>query len=539
LAKSLSGRRESTRDKDAKGAKTKKLLALEQLKREKKVQKEVQAKMEESEDDSLDFGDDDDDSDDDYEDSSGLKPWQKKAAAAQKSKSRLGRDDSDDDMDIDADDEVAPQQKKSRPAVNHPSTAHLEAGLDDFLKVVIPRRRLARWCNEPFFEAAVLECYVRLFIGEDDSGEKVYRLCEIVDVKVGSKSYKFPVASKNDKPIATNKQLTLKFGTSTKNFPMYLVSDAPPTESDVLKYVTALKNNGRYGYKDVLSKRYANKLRRLQDDLVNNYVYTKEDIEKNLEERKKLGKSGTNLGLEQTKCAIAVQGAQDAVNDLERRVNDTKRKLLEVSGDGDMFKELKATLAEVENDLKNAIKNLEDRKREEDALKRIVDKRKDRLTKRKRDQNWAKVNERALQTNQRVDREANKDQKEGTVTAAGGAKVEFNPYARRRVKPKILWEVGQDKEENKQEEDTTHEDTKESREEAPKEDAPNLVHERNEKAATFSEIHQFAIDEEGMVESSASNIFGFGSTRSTATSQRVRKGISLSDYLERKAKGTL
>ena len=64
---------------------------------------------------------------------------------------------------------------------------------------------LARWCNEPFFKAAVLECFVRLFIGEDDNGEKVYRLCEIVDVNIGQITYKFPVANKNEKPVMTNK----------------------------------------------------------------------------------------------------------------------------------------------------------------------------------------------------------------------------------------------------------------------------------------------------------------------------------------------
>jgi len=94
-----------------------------------------------------------------------------------------------------------------------------EGNLEDYRKVTIPRRRLARWCNEPFFQAAVLECFVKIFIGDDDNGEKVYRLCEIVDVKEGPKTYKFPVANKNDKPVSTNKLLRLKFG-KRKRAPM-------------------------------------------------------------------------------------------------------------------------------------------------------------------------------------------------------------------------------------------------------------------------------------------------------------------------------
>jgi len=545
LARQLSGRRQSVRDRDATKAKSKKAEALAALKKEKKI---LQQKEESSDESSLDFGDDDDDdSDDDYEEGGTLKPWQKKARASKSQLSRLDKDD-DSDMDIDDDDDEAPT-KESRLTSSTSRAPEQDAGLEDFVKVTIPRRRLARWCNEPFFTDAVLDCFVRLFIGEDDSGEKVYRLCEIVGVETGKKSYRFPVTQKHEKPISTNKMLRLKFGRSEKAFPMLLISDAPPAEIDVHKYITAQKNNRD----EVLSKRRANKLRRKQDELVNTYTYTKEDIERNLQARKKEGKSLANLGLEQTKIAIAVQAAREAVFDAERRLNDSKKSLLESSSDHHDTKEIE----KLEEALEKAKALLEEREEEERVLQATVDERKRRLTKRKKDQNWAKVNERALQANQRADREANKSKEASSVSASGSKKETFNPYARRRVKPKILWEVGQDgdKKDEANGEEKKESGGKESAaavENGSHDTTPTLVHEvgnDNTKAAVLSESHQFAIDEEGLAAQSSSSmgvlglVAGIGKNKGgaarSAKKKRVRQGLSLSDYLELKSKGTL
>ena len=150
----------------------------------------TQAKKDISDDDESDFGEDSEDSDDDYEDSTlALKPWQQK-----KSKARVSQldqmDDSDDSVDQTGGKAGVPQ-KEAPPAE-----------LEDLKKVTIPRRRLARWVNEPFFEQAVQDCFVRLFLGEDESGEKVYRLSEVVEVTKGEKTYNFPTANRRDKPVS-------------------------------------------------------------------------------------------------------------------------------------------------------------------------------------------------------------------------------------------------------------------------------------------------------------------------------------------------
>lgn len=141
----------------------------------------------------MDFGsDEDEDSGSDYEeDVVKLKPWQLKSKAA-KTSSRLDRHEqpfasSDEEME----DVSAPA-----PVV--------EAELEDYMKVTLPRRRLARWCNEPFFNQAVLGCFVRLFIGESEDRKKCYRLCEIVGVEKSKSEYKFPTTASHEKPVSTD-----------------------------------------------------------------------------------------------------------------------------------------------------------------------------------------------------------------------------------------------------------------------------------------------------------------------------------------------
>ena len=316
---------------------------------------------------------------------------------------------------------------------------------------------------------------------------------------------------------------------------MYLVSDAPPSEADVAKYVSMQKNHR----KEILTKRQANKLRRKQDELVNNYTYTTQDIEKNLEERKKQGKSLANLGAEQTKAAINVQVAKDAHLEAKHALNDA-RKAIDKSTAADTH-ELDERLKECQNRLKETEKELQKRKEEERALKDAVKDRKRRLAERSKDKNWAKVNRRNIVKNQRTDFEVSQKEKEAAAKKAlSTTKEKFNPFARRKVKPKILWEVGQKKEPEAQEEAKNGEEEKKDSREADdgktSELAPNLVHEQTTDA--ISQSHQFTIDEEVLAQNGANGFSRLSSTK-RPRKERKRKGLSLTDYLDQKSKGTL
>lgn len=445
-----------------------------------------------------------------------MKPWQKKAMERRTS-SRLDQAMSDED-----DDDI--KEENEEVAAIEAGRTIVEAELEDYRKITLPRRRLSRWCNEPYFSEAVMNCFVKLFIGENDLGKRCYRLCKIVQINK-NKPYQLP-AVKNHKAVTTDKMLTLKFGKNQRDFPISLVSDATVDDADMKQYIDATRANRER----TLGKKEANKMRRQQDKLVRDYVYTTADIETNLQNRKKQGESAANLALERTRAAIAVQGARAALKDAAFQLKNARNT--------NNLGETK----ECERVLQRAEQVLEEKLAEEQLVKDRVKDRKIRLTGRTKDQKWAEVNKRALEMNQKVDRGELLDKTEEHENSA--AKETFNPYARRKVKPKILWEVGQNEGETNAEsgknEDGVRDKNADSAENGEKDldSTPALIQEHHHKAAALNQSHQFAIDEEVLAQTSfTSGIAGFGSKKVLAN--RVRKGLSLAEYQERKATGTL
>ncbi len=169
------------KNRDATGVKAKKKAALDKMRKDRVSANKKEEKEDSDLDDYGDESEDDSGSDDDY-----VQPWAEKA---KKRRTQISsrRDDSDDDSD----DGRRKNQK-----------AFVEAELSDFVAVTIPRRRLARWCNEPYFEKAVVNFYVRLAIGRDQRTQKpCYRLCKVIGVQTG-RQYQFdPPEKSNEKPV--------------------------------------------------------------------------------------------------------------------------------------------------------------------------------------------------------------------------------------------------------------------------------------------------------------------------------------------------
>jgi len=172
----------TAKNRDVSGVKAKKKLALDKLRKDRNDAKE-------KDDSDLDYGDDDDDDDDDdYNEATA--PWANKKGKKIARLSALARDDDDDDEDSDRG--------------GRTQRVLVEADLEDFVKVTVPRRRLSRWCNEPYFEKGVMGFYVRLAIGRDKQTQKpCYRLCKIVGIETG-KQYQFPqtAGNANSKPVS-------------------------------------------------------------------------------------------------------------------------------------------------------------------------------------------------------------------------------------------------------------------------------------------------------------------------------------------------
>lgn len=498
----------AAKNRDVSGVKAKKKAALDKLRQDR-----IDARKDEKEDSDYDYGDDDDDEDSDDEEE--FRPWDMKKKKATRLE-KMARDESDQSDDED----------KSRA-----NQVFMEADLDDFRLVTIPRRRLERWCDEPYFEKAVMGFYVRLAIGRDQRTQKpCYRLCKIVGIRAGTQ-YQFPqTGSTHEKPVSTNKWLLLKFGESTKLFKMYAISDSKPTGEDVTLCLNQMKNR-RGGANDILSKKEAKRMRKMQDELVTNYVYTAEDIEKVISEKKNLSKTISNIAAEKTKAAIAVKAAETQLEEARSLENELQRKLLEVDS-------AEETLIEEElEQVKDRVKVLTDvLNKELENQKKVMEAEKLRRERLGKNQNWAKVNEKAKTANKVADIEAYKNEiaarRENTQN---GTK---DLFARRKVKPQILWEVGQ---KSDLQVDNNNNLQKGTVEEASRDDKNNKAkgwHESRERLNISSkklsdQINELVIEEEAL----AAGLTGLNQKKLVTT--RIRNGISLQEYLDRKAAGTL
>jgi RNA polymerase-associated protein RTF1 len=317
---------------------------------------------------------------------------------------------------------------------------------------------------------------------------------------------------------------------------MITVSDHRPTPDDVAKYVSQLKTDRQSD--NILSKKKAIKLRKKQDNLVNNYTYTKEDIERLVTEKKKRkGKASSNIGLEKTRIAIAVQAARDAVKEAEQRLEDAKIEQMEA--DDSMSGIAESNVTKAREALEDANALLQDRIEEQERILKDEEERTNRLKGSSKVQNWVKVNQRARLANQTADFQSYKEQlaKEKAETSA---EPKFDPFARRKVKPKNLWEVG-----GKQSSDKSSDAVNGTMEEEKKDSHPS---DRDNAAARADADHKREDTTETPKENPASYVFdedinigdianlGLGMKKVT---NRARKGISLEDYQSRKAAGTL
>jgi RNA polymerase-associated protein RTF1 len=314
---------------------------------------------------------------------------------------------------------------------------------------------------------------------------------------------------------------------------MLMISDSKPIQDDVRVCLNQMKNR-RADAQNVLSKKEAKKMWKMQDQLVKNYTYTVQDIQKSINVNKKLSKTISNIGAEKTKAAIAVKAAETQLEEATELVDELSKKLLEV--DPNEEDAIKDDL----DDANSRVKALqEELQMKEEAQIKIVEAekvRRERMGGSTKNQHWAKVNERAKAANKLADVDAYKSEAAAPLEGAESATKDL--FARRKVKPKILWDHGQYKDENKAKESSKQ---KEMAEKAAQEERDDLSKRRDgardrengNKKKLADQINDLAIEEEALT----AGLMEVSHKKISAT--RVRKGISIQEYLERKTAGTL
>ena len=327
----------------------------------------------------------------------------------------------------------------------------------------------------------------------------------------------------------TNKYLNVSFGDSVKLFKISYISDTSPNEEEVRAHVSQLKNRRET---NLLSKKDATKMRKLQDDLVNNYTYTTEDIQRAVEEKKSLSKKISNIGADKTRTLIAVSAAEALYEETKKEKDELENKLFEAN---EMEEEdIKEQIEALQSKL---VDLMDDLKKKQKAHKKILDAEASRIKRIQNSdkvQNWAKVNERAKAANKAADQEAYKNEKGAHES---GSK---DLFARRKVKPQILWEVGQKVDGEKEDEAAKDKADLSKNEEAARDDSNNVSEKvdtreagNGRKAKLVDQINDLAMEEETLT----TGLNGVIGKKSAAT--RVRKGLSIQEYLERKSEGAL
>ena len=188
---------------------------------------------------------------------------------------------------------------------------------------------------------------------------------------------------------------------------MLTISDHRPSQDDVTQLVNVLRTERKSD--EILTKKRANKLRKRQDELVNNYTYTKDDIDMLVKEKKKRSKKSLNIGFEKTRIALAVQAAKDEVEEAKRRVEEAEVEAA-AEANSDMTDLVEDNVKKAKEALETAEKKLEENIEEQKRIQQEDQERSNRLKQSSKVQNWVKVNQRAKLANRNADFEAFKEE---------------------------------------------------------------------------------------------------------------------------------
>lgn len=269
---------------------------------------------------------------------------------------------------------------------------------------------------------------------------------------------------------------------------------------------------------------------KMQDQLVNNYTYTVVDIQRSIAEKKTMSSIVSNIGAEKTKAAIAVKAAETQLEDAKQLEKELENKVfeadpLEEEAANDKLEVAKSRVEEWKEEV------LKTKKVERNILDAEKERRK-RLGAGEKNLKWAKVNERAKAANKAADFDAYKTED------ARVEEISNDLYARRQMRPTILWEVGQRKEEketddNSKSKQSTEASAQEERDNLKKRQDDSRQNASNLKKKLAEQINDLAIEEVAL----SVGLSNVGNKKVSAT--RVRKGISIQEYFERKAVGAL
>ncbi|KAH8269490.1 hypothetical protein KR018_004345 [Drosophila ironensis] len=240
---------------------------------------------------------------------------------------------SDDSGSSDWDEDEKPSGKRSRSNSSKASSESEDdekaakspvyiTNREDLNKLRLSRYKMERFVNLPIFESTVLNCFVRISIG--NNGQKpVYRVAEIVGVVETGKIY-------NLGTTRTNRGLRLKHGTHERVFRLEFISNQEFTENEFNKWHEVCKQSQVQMPTIDLIEIKQNDIKKAL-----NYEFKDEDVDKIVEEKNRFRNRPTNYAMKKTclmkeRDAAMLRGDYDIAQDLGTQIDELESRASEL-----------------------------------------------------------------------------------------------------------------------------------------------------------------------------------------------------------------
>jgi len=193
---------------------------------------------------------------------------------------------------------------------------------EDLEPIRLSRFKMEKFVHLPFFKKLVMNCFVRIGIGQYQ-GRSVYRAAEIVDVVETGKVY---MVGK----MRTNIGTKLKFGKEERVFRLEFISNQRISPQEFIKWKEACTeaNISLPTIESVKSK--ANEIRK-----ASTYSFSSEDVDKMVKQKEKFQRHPVNYAMHKARLikdkdiAIA-NGDEEKGKELEGKLNDLEERAEEL-----------------------------------------------------------------------------------------------------------------------------------------------------------------------------------------------------------------
>ncbi|XP_039436743.1 RNA polymerase-associated protein Rtf1 [Culex pipiens pallens] len=189
---------------------------------------------------------------------------------------------------------------------------------DELNKLRLSRHKIERFIALPMFDTIVLNCFVRINIG-NNNGRPVYRVAEIVGVVETAKIYQFGRGR-------TNKGFKLKHGSQERVFRLEFISNQDFTDSEYQKWLSVCEATGTpMPCVDIIDRKASEIKEAIQ------YEFKDADIDKIIEEKNRFRAHPTNYAMKKTllmkeRDAAQLRGEDDLARDLNTQIQELEER---------------------------------------------------------------------------------------------------------------------------------------------------------------------------------------------------------------------